>query len=169
MILFSKTVQDYGNRSADMCIVIREVGNSLSLSVDSMISIRVLLSRATAMVFVLQVKGKCTTDHISAAGPWLKFRGHLENISNNMLIGAVNSENDEVNKVKNYVTGDYGAVPEVFSPKYHSAFWFPSVTNGHKAGSHGPFLRAASFGFPCGMSHLHVAGKVLTLTIKYGP
>jgi aconitate hydratase len=59
------------------------------------------------------VKGKCTTDHISAAGPWLKFRGHLENISNNMLIGAVNSENDEVNKVKNYVTGQYGAVPEV--------------------------------------------------------
>jgi aconitate hydratase len=62
---------------------------------------------------LIKVKGKCTTDHISAAGPWLKFRGHLENISNNMLIGAVNSENDEVNKVKNYVTGDYGAVPEV--------------------------------------------------------
>ena len=59
------------------------------------------------------MKGKCTTDHISAAGPWLKFRGHLENISNNMLIGAVNSENDEVNKVKNYVTGNYGSVPEV--------------------------------------------------------
>ncbi len=62
---------------------------------------------------VLQVKGKCTTDHISAAGPWLKFRGHLENISNNMLIGAVNAENDEINKVKNQVTGDYGSVPEV--------------------------------------------------------
>ena len=63
--------------------------------------------------FFNQVKGKCTTDHISAAGPWLKFRGHLENISNNMLIGAVNAENDEVNKVKNQVTGNYGSVPEV--------------------------------------------------------
>ena len=59
------------------------------------------------------MKGKCTTDHISAAGPWLKFRGHLENISNNMLIGAVNSENEEVNKVKNYESGEYKGVPEV--------------------------------------------------------
>merc|ERR1712110_34664 len=54
------------------------------------------------MRVLIKVKGKCTTDHISAAGPWLKFRGHLENISNNMLIGAVNSENDEVNKVVNH-------------------------------------------------------------------
>ena len=51
------------------------------------------------MPVLIKVKGKCTTDHISAAGPWLKFRGHLENISNNMLIGAVNSANDAVNKV----------------------------------------------------------------------
>ena len=49
---------------------------------------------------MLQVKGKCTTDHISAAGPWLKFRGHLENISNNLLITATNAENDELNKVE---------------------------------------------------------------------
>merc|ERR1711879_1115404 len=62
---------------------------------------------------LIKVKGKCTTDHISAAGPWLKFRGHLENISNNMLIGAVNSENDAVNKVKNVVDGSYGGVPDV--------------------------------------------------------
>jgi len=62
---------------------------------------------------LIKVKGKCTTDHISAAGPWLKFRGHLENISNNMLIGAVNSENDAVNKVVNHVTGGEGGVPEV--------------------------------------------------------
>merc|ERR1712079_841443 len=62
---------------------------------------------------LIKVKGKCTTDHISAAGPWLKFRGHLENISNNMLIGAVNSENDAVNKVRNHVTGGEGAVPEI--------------------------------------------------------
>lgn len=59
------------------------------------------------------MKGKCTTDHISAAGPWLKFRGHLDNISNNMLIGAVNSENDGINKLKNYLTGEYGGVPDV--------------------------------------------------------
>lgn len=61
----------------------------------------------------LQVKGKCTTDHISAAGPWLKFRGHLDNISNNMLIGAVNSENDAINKIKNHLNGEYGGVPDV--------------------------------------------------------
>merc|ERR1711936_1548676 len=62
---------------------------------------------------LIKVKGKCTTDHISAAGPWLKFRGHLENISNNMLIGAVNSENDAVNKVVNHVHGVEGGVPEI--------------------------------------------------------
>uniref|UniRef100_A0A8C6LIW9 Aconitate hydratase, mitochondrial n=1 Tax=Nothobranchius furzeri TaxID=105023 RepID=A0A8C6LIW9_NOTFU len=57
--------------------------------------------------------GKCTTDHISAAGPWLKFRGHLDNISNNLLIGAVNVENNAVNKVKNQLTGEFGGVPDV--------------------------------------------------------
>lgn len=62
---------------------------------------------------LIKVKGKCTTDHISAAGPWLKFRGHLDNISNNLLIGAVNSENGKVNCVKNQLTGTYGAVPQV--------------------------------------------------------
>jgi aconitate hydratase len=62
---------------------------------------------------LIKVKGKCTTDHISMAGPWLKYRGHLDNISNNMLIGAVNSENGEVNSVKNLLTGEYGAVPAV--------------------------------------------------------
>merc|ERR1711981_1186131 len=65
------------------------------------------------MRVLIKVKGKCTTDHISAAGPWLKFRGHLENISNNMLIGAVNSENDEVNKVKKSKHGGEGGVPEI--------------------------------------------------------
>ena len=53
------------------------------------------------------MKGKCTTDHISMAGPWLKYRGHLDNISNNMLIGALNSENGEVNSVKNQVRPAY--------------------------------------------------------------
>lgn len=62
---------------------------------------------------LIKVKGKCTTDHISMAGPWLKYRGHLDNISNNMLIGAVNSENNAVNSVKNQLNGEYGAVPDV--------------------------------------------------------
>lgn len=60
---------------------------------------------------LIKAKGKCTTDHISMAGPWLRFRGHLDNISNNMLIGAVNAYNDETNKVKNQITGEYGEVP----------------------------------------------------------
>lgn len=62
---------------------------------------------------LIKAKGKCTTDHISMAGPWLRYRGHLDNISNNMLIGAVNAYNDETNKVKNQLTGEYGEVPAV--------------------------------------------------------
>ncbi len=60
---------------------------------------------------LIKAKGKCTTDHISMAGPWLKFRGHLDNISNNMLIGAVNFFNEKTNEVKNQLTGNYEAVP----------------------------------------------------------
>jgi aconitate hydratase len=60
---------------------------------------------------LIKAKGKCTTDHISMAGPWLKFRGHLDNISNNMLIGAVNFFNDKTDSVKNELTGQYGPVP----------------------------------------------------------
>jgi len=60
---------------------------------------------------LIKAKGKCTTDHISMAGPWLKFRGHLDNISNNMLIGAVNFFNDKTDNVKNQLTGEYGPVP----------------------------------------------------------
>lgn len=59
-----------------------------------------------------KVKGKCTTDHISAAGPWLKFRGHLDNISNNLLIGAINVENGKANSVRNAVTQEFGPVPD---------------------------------------------------------
>ncbi len=62
---------------------------------------------------LIKAKGKCTTDHISMAGPWLKYRGHLDNISNNMLIGAINFVNDESNKVKNQLTGGYDEVPKV--------------------------------------------------------
>ena len=62
---------------------------------------------------LIKAHGKCTTDHISMAGPWLRFRGHLDNISNNCLIGAVNAFNQKTNFVKNQLTGHYGGVPEV--------------------------------------------------------
>ncbi|KAL7273640.1 Aconitate hydratase mitochondrial [Rhizina undulata] len=68
---------------------------------------------ALGLPILIKCKGKTTTDHISMAGPWLKYRGHLDNISNNMLIGALNAENNEVNKVKNQITGHYDAVPAV--------------------------------------------------------
>ncbi|MBK8442523.1 MAG: aconitate hydratase [Sphingobacteriales bacterium] len=60
---------------------------------------------------LIKAKGKCTTDHISMAGPWLRYRGHLDNISNNLLIGAVNAFNDKTNTVLNPLNGEYGAVP----------------------------------------------------------
>ena len=63
------------------------------------------------MPLLLKAKGKCTTDHISMAGPWLRFRGHLDNISNNMFIGAINYINDTANSVKNVFTGEYAEVP----------------------------------------------------------
>ena len=62
---------------------------------------------------LIKAQGKCTTDHISMAGPWLRFRGHLDNISNNCLIGAVNAFNQKTNFVKNQLTGEYGGVPDV--------------------------------------------------------
>jgi len=65
------------------------------------------------MPIVIKVKGKCTTDHISAAGPWLKYRGHLDNISNNLLISAINSENNAPNSVYNKLNGKFEEVPAV--------------------------------------------------------
>jgi len=65
----------------------------------------------TGLKLLIKAKGKCTTDHISMAGPWLKFRGHLDNISNNMLIGAINYFNLTADSVKNELTGEYGPVP----------------------------------------------------------
>ena len=62
---------------------------------------------------LIKAKGKCTTDHISMAGPWLKFRGHLDNISNNLLIGATNYFNGKINAVKNQLNGSYDEVPKV--------------------------------------------------------
>jgi aconitate hydratase len=68
-------------------------------------------SDVKGLKLLIKVKGKCTTDHISMAGPWLKYRGHLDNISNNMLIGAVNIFNEKTDNVKNQLTGEYGPVP----------------------------------------------------------
>ncbi len=67
----------------------------------------------TGLKLLIKAKGKCTTDHISMAGPWLKYRGHLDNISNNMLIGAVNYYTEKTNSVKNQLSGEYGEVPAV--------------------------------------------------------
>jgi len=70
-------------------------------------------SDLTDMRILIKVEGKCTTDHISAAGPWLKFRGHLENISQNLLITAINSDNGKMDTVKNQETNEFGGVPQV--------------------------------------------------------
>jgi aconitate hydratase len=67
----------------------------------------------TGLRLLLKAKGKCTTDHISMAGPWLRYRGHLDNISNNCFIGAINAFNDKANSVKSQVTGEHGEVPAV--------------------------------------------------------
>ncbi len=67
----------------------------------------------TGAKLLIKAFGKCTTDHISMAGPWLRYRGHLDNIANNTLIGAVNAFNKKTNFVKNQLTGDYGGVPDV--------------------------------------------------------
>lgn len=75
----------------------------------------ITVGQLTDMRLLIKAQGKCTTDHISMAGPWLKFRGHLDNISNNCFIGAINYFNGEANKVANYVdsddTAEYMAVP----------------------------------------------------------
>lgn len=82
-----------------------------------------------------KVKGKCTTDHISAAGPWLKFRGHLDNISNNLLIGAINIENGKANSVRNAITQEFGPVPDTaryykVGPTQQRQGWGPLVPLG---------------------------------------
>jgi aconitate hydratase len=77
---------------------------------------------------LIKAFGKCTTDHISMAGPWLRYRGHLDNISNNMLIGAVNAFNKETNKVKNQLTGNYGAVPD--TARAYKEAGIPSIVVG---------------------------------------
>lgn len=82
----------------------------------------------TGAKLLIKAFGKCTTDHISMAGPWLRFRGHLDNISNNMLIGAVNAFNQKTNSVKNQLTGSYDAVPAV--SRAYKAAGIPSIVVG---------------------------------------
>jgi aconitate hydratase len=80
------------------------------------------------MKLLIKAKGKCTTDHISMAGPWLRYRGHLDNISNNMLIGAENAFNGKANSVKNLLTGEYGEVPAV--QRAYKAAGIPTIVVG---------------------------------------
>ncbi len=80
------------------------------------------------MKLLIKAYGKCTTDHISMAGPWLRYRGHLDNISNNCLIGAVNAFNKKTNSVKNQLTGDYGEVPA--TARAYKAAGIPSIVFG---------------------------------------
>ena len=80
------------------------------------------------MKLLIKAKGKCTTDHISMAGPWLKYRGHLDNISENMLTGAINFFNDKANSVKNQLTNKYDAVPTV--QRFYKSLNVPSIVVG---------------------------------------
>lgn len=82
----------------------------------------------TGAKLLIKAFGKCTTDHISMAGPWLRFRGHLDNISNNMLIGAINAYNQKANSVKNQITAQYDAVPAV--ARAYKAAGIPSIVVG---------------------------------------
>ncbi|NNL32286.1 MAG: aconitate hydratase [Flavobacteriaceae bacterium] len=82
---------------------------------------------------LIKAFGKCTTDHISMAGPWLRFRGHLDNIANNTLIGAVNAFNKKTNFVKSQLTGDYGGVPDV-QREYKAAGIYTVVVGDHNYG-----------------------------------
>lgn len=82
----------------------------------------------TGAKLLIKAFGKCTTDHISMAGPWLRFRGHLDNISNNMLIGAENAFNNKTNTVKNQLTGEYGEVPAV--QRAYKAAGIPTIVVG---------------------------------------
>lgn len=82
----------------------------------------------TGMKLIIKAKGKCTTDHISMAGPWLRFRGHLDNIANNTLTGAINYFNDKPDSVKNQLTGEYGPVPA--TQRAYKAAGIPTIVVG---------------------------------------
>lgn len=82
----------------------------------------------TGMKLIIKAKGKCTTDHISMAGPWLRFRGHLDNIANNTLTGAINYFNDKPDSVKSQITGEYGPVPA--TQRAYKAAGIPTIVVG---------------------------------------
>lgn len=105
------------------------------------------------MHLLLKVKGKCTTDHISMAGPWLRFRGHLDNISNNMFIGAVNAFNDKTNNIKNHLTGAYDEVPNV--ARHYKANNLPWVVIGEENYGEGSSREHAA------MEPRHLGGKAI--------
>lgn len=105
------------------------------------------------MYLLLKAKGKCTTDHISMAGPWLRFRGHLDNISNNMFIGAVNWFNDKTNHVKNLLTGNYDEVPNV--ARHYKANFIPWVVVGEENYGEGSSREHAA------MEPRHLGGKAI--------
>jgi aconitate hydratase len=115
-------------------------GSEIEIDVDSASKRLQLLTPFTPIgnkiedaKLLIKAFGKCTTDHISMAGPWLRFRGHLDNISNNMLIGAVNAFNKETNKVKNQLTGEYGQVPDT-ARAYKKAGVYSIVVGDHNYG-----------------------------------
>ncbi|KAK9447995.1 uncharacterized protein V1518DRAFT_419408 [Limtongia smithiae] len=95
------------------------------------------------MPILIKSKGKTTTDHISQAGPWLKYRGHLQNISNNYMIGAINWENEKANTIRNYYTGEYDGVPE-------TAMYYRDV-------KHQPWVVVGGENFGEGSSREHAA------------
>ncbi len=105
------------------------------------------------MYLLLKAKGKCTTDHISMAGPWLRFRGHLDNISNNMFIGALNWFNDKTNHVKNLLTGNYDEVPNV--ARHYKANFIPWVVIGEENYGEGSSREHAA------MEPRHLGGKAI--------
>ena len=108
-------------------------------------------SDLTGLRMLIKAKGKCTTDHISMAGVWLKYRGHLENISNNYMIGAVNAFNDKTNLILNQVTGQYDTVP--------------AVAKAYKAAGTGSIV-AGEENFGEGSSREHAAMEPRFLNVK---
>lgn len=120
------------DKGANVYIAPNTNGNNVDVKVSPASDRLQLLEPFTAwdgndledLQILLKAKGKCTTDHISMAGPWLKYRGHLDNISNNMFIGAINAFTGEAGKVKNVVTGETKSTPEVAREyKKHGHGW----------------------------------------------
>ncbi len=107
----------------------------------------------SSMRLLLKAKGKCTTDHISMAGPWLRFRGHIDNISNNMFIGAINWFNEKTNHVKNLLTGNHDEVPNV--ARHYKANGIPWVVVGEENYGEGSSREHAA------MEPRHLGGKAI--------